>query len=193
MPAPLLVLASASRRRAQFLAALQIGFSVQVSEVDESRRQGENAAAAALRLAAAKASAVCQKHPKATVVAADTCMQVDGRIAGKPADREDARSMLKSCAGRRAVVYTALCVVGGRGSGSLLRSGRIDFGPCPDERIEACLDASPGALQAEGAFAVSEAGALLCSAIDEDEPGTIAGLPMISLCRMLGEQGFELP
>ena len=193
MPSASLVLASASRRRARLLSSLQVDFSVAASGIDESRRPGEEADRAALRLAVAKADAVRSNHPQAVIVAADTCMQVSGRIAGKPVDLADARRMLGSFSGRRAVVHTALCVAGSMGRSSLLRSGCLDFGPCTDQQIDCCLAASPGAMQAEGAFAVDEAGALLCTAIREDEPGTIAGLPMISLCRMLGGQGIELP
>ncbi|MCY4324810.1 MAG: Maf family protein, partial [Betaproteobacteria bacterium] len=174
-------------------ASLQIEFSTQASQVDESIEPDEPAAVAARRLACAKAAAVAVQHPQAVIVASDTCMQVDGRIAGKPADRKHAVRMLKSWAGCRAAVCTALCVVGSRGSISLLRSGWIDFAACQDEQIEAYLAASPGALQAEGALSINEAGALLCRAIGEDEPGTIAGLPMISLCRMLAEQRIKLP
>ena len=193
MPVADLVLASASGKRAQLLAALQVSFSIHVSKISEGFRQGEKADQAALRLAAAKADSVGNNYPQAVVVAADTCIQVDGRIAGKPADRENAGRMLKSCSGRQASVYTALCVSGNKGISSLLRVGRLDFRIFADEQIDFYLDASPGALQAEGAFAVDEAGALLCAGISEDEPGTIAGLPMISLCRMLAKQGVELP
>jgi len=65
-----LVLASASPRRAQILRALGVSFRVVVSGADETLEAGEDAAAAAERLARAKAAAVARSEPP-PILAAD--------------------------------------------------------------------------------------------------------------------------
>ncbi len=175
------------------LASLKLQFAAEPSGIDETPQPGEIPAELAVRLAAAKASAVALRRPEAVVIAADTCMELKGTPAGKPADWAAAVAMLRSCAHQTCKVATALHVACGDANSSWLRWGIVRFGACSNETIERSLDASPSALHAEGAFAVDEAGPMLCEEISEDEPGTIAGMPMIALCAALRERGYPLP
>src|SRR5688572_33059056 len=80
---PLIVLASASPRRALILRSLGVRFEVRVSHVDETLAPGEDAEQAARRLAHAKAAAIARNDPR-PVLAADTLVACDGPILGKP-------------------------------------------------------------------------------------------------------------
>src|SRR5262245_16822180 len=108
---PILVLASASPRRADLLKAAGIAFDVRVPDVDESARDGEAPEAYVRRVAEAKAQAVIAAGEHRAVLAADTTVVIAGRVLGKPVDSADARRMLESLAGRTHVVLTAVCVV----------------------------------------------------------------------------------
>ena len=94
---PGLVLASGSPRRRELLAQLGLTFRVVAR-----RRRRDAAAAASRRLdlvrgwPSAKAAAV-DGDP---VLAADTVVEVDGEILGKPVDAADARRMLRRLSGR---------------------------------------------------------------------------------------------
>lgn len=87
-------------------------FRVQPADVDESELPGEAPQAHVLRLAHSKARRVAeQAEPGDLVVAADTTVADGKRIFGKPADHQEARSMLRSLRGREHQVYTALVVL----------------------------------------------------------------------------------
>src|SRR5262245_44384856 len=87
-----LILASASPRRAELLRTAGCSFEVVVASVDETVRDGEDAASYVRRVAAEKSAAV--DAADAIVLAADTAVVVDGEILGKPRDDRDAADML---------------------------------------------------------------------------------------------------
>ncbi|MBK8312859.1 MAG: septum formation inhibitor Maf [Acidobacteria bacterium] len=109
----MLILASASPRRAELLKAAGIDFTVKVSDIDESLIVGESPRDYVLRLSREKALAVAGKGD--LVLGADTTVVIDsahgGEIAGKPVDEQDARRMLKLLSGRRHEVLTGVSLV----------------------------------------------------------------------------------
>ena len=110
-----LILASASPRRRELLAALVRDFDVVAPDVDETL--GDDARADAVRLAAAKAQVVATRFPGAVVAGSDTIVFDDERSFGKPADARDAVIMLGRLRGRTHRVVTAVAVaVAGGGS-----------------------------------------------------------------------------
>jgi len=88
-----IVLASASPRRRQLLAQLGVQFEVRPAALDETPLPDEDARAHVERLAIAKATAVAA--PAEVVLAADTTVELDGRIFGKPTDTDHALDMLR--------------------------------------------------------------------------------------------------
>ena len=110
-PSPKTILASASPRRRQLLAAAGIPFDVIESSIAEGHSNREPARDYALRMAQEKARAVSSRAPGAIVVAADTIVVCDGAILEKPASPDDARRMLTILSGRSHVVITAFALV----------------------------------------------------------------------------------
>jgi septum formation protein len=90
-----IVLASASPRRAELLARVGLNFDVRPADIDESARPGEDPSEYVRRLSVEKAAAV-ERGDDEIVVAADTSVEIDRRILGKPVDSDDAWSMLTS-------------------------------------------------------------------------------------------------
>ncbi len=78
------ILASASPRRRQLLAAAGIEFEVIESMVPERRLAGEPARDYALRMAREKARAVSSRFPDAIVIGADTIVMCDAQILKNP-------------------------------------------------------------------------------------------------------------
>lgn len=116
-------LASRSPRRRELLAQIGVRFHLllfrarpgQDVEVDETPLAGEAAEAYVERLARAKAESGWRRMqqrnlPRAPVLSADTTVSVDGRILGKPANREEAAAMLGSLSGREHEVLTAVAL-----------------------------------------------------------------------------------
>lgn len=108
----MLVLASASPRRRELLGRYTT-FEVVPAGIDESPRPGELPQAYVARLAVAKAAAVAAlQRPGTLVLAADTTVDLDGRIVGKPAGAAEAVAALEALSGRSHLVHTGVCVGG---------------------------------------------------------------------------------
>ena len=90
----MLILASASPRRRDLLARLDLPFKVVAPRVDEGVLQGRPEPIAR-RLAAAKARAVAAERPDAAVLAADTVVAYRGILLGKPTNADEAQAMLQ--------------------------------------------------------------------------------------------------
>ncbi|MGE0687169.1 MAG: nucleoside triphosphate pyrophosphatase, partial [Dehalococcoidia bacterium] len=105
-PARDLVLASASPRRSHILRTLGLSFEVDPADVDETPAEGAPIHAVVATLSLDKARTVAGRHASALVIAADTLVELDGRILSKPVDAADARSMLATMSGRQHRVAT---------------------------------------------------------------------------------------
>jgi MAF protein len=106
-----LVLASASPRRRELLAALGLDFDVIPADLDEDKiALGLPPAEGAAVTASAKASAIAAVRPASLILAADTVVIHQGRSLGKPSGPEAAREMLAALRGRGHEVVTAVCL-----------------------------------------------------------------------------------
>ncbi|GAA0811829.1 Maf family protein [Colwellia asteriadis] len=111
-----LVLASQSPRRQQLLAQLGYQFAIQISDIDESVQQSEQAADYVVRLATEKAKAVFSTlssftQAQSLVLGSDTCVVINNAILGKPADLADCIYTLSLLSGKKHQVLTAIAVV----------------------------------------------------------------------------------
>jgi septum formation protein len=111
--APPIILASASPRRKQLLTQADYKFTVVASEVDESAFSavGKTPVEYAKQLALAKAKAVAEKYPDSLVIGADTVVDFDGRIIGKPVDAKDAEAIIRMLFSKPHKVITGIAIV----------------------------------------------------------------------------------
>jgi septum formation protein len=135
----MILLASASPRRAQLLKAIGVPFEPVAAEVDETPLPGEAPEPYVQRLALAKANAVASRQPGRLVLGADTTVTVDGPILGKAESEADARQMLERLAGRMHEVHTGVALVDGRGSAVACATTRVWFDPMTSGDIQAYL------------------------------------------------------
>ncbi len=105
-----LILASGSPRRRELLNRARIDFEVVQSGLDEIREPDEQARDYALRMARDKALAVSARHPRRSVLAADTVVECEGEILEKPIDADEATRMLRTLSGRTHTVVTAFAL-----------------------------------------------------------------------------------
>ena len=137
-----LILASASPRRAEILRDAGIAFDVLPVNADETPRASESAEALCRRLAEAKARAAVARlgaaSDPAIVVAADTTVEIDGEILGKPDSPEAARAMLRRLSGKTHRVLTALSLIRlpDGAARSDLESTAVRFAPLSAEEID---------------------------------------------------------
>lgn len=105
-----LYLASASPRRRELLALLDIPFERLVTDVEEQRQESETPAEYVQRLARDKAQAGVNVAPEnLPVLGADTIVVLDGRVLEKPQDTQQAAEMLSALSGQQHQVMTAIC------------------------------------------------------------------------------------
>lgn len=175
---PPLVLASASPRRTDILSAAGWGHRVAPADVDETPLPGEGALDACRRLALAKARAGAAALDAGTVLGADTVVVLDGRLLGKPADRDAARAMLADLSGREHEVATAVALVR-RPDGAEVADvavSRVAFDVLDAATLEAYLDTDEWRDKA-GAYAIQgHAGAF--AHLRAGDLDTVIGLSM---------------
>jgi len=108
-----ILLASASPRRRELLKQLGIEFSSAVTNANEAPLEGESALQMVSRLSRLKALTAQQQFPKALIIAADTDVELDGGILGKPRDAAEARAMLTALRNRAHNVFTGFSIADG--------------------------------------------------------------------------------
>jgi len=190
---PRLILASTSRYRAELLARLRLPFDVARPELDEAAHPGEPPASLALRLAAAKASAIVARQPDAVVIGSDQVASCEGHALGKPGTREVAIAQLQAMSGREAAFLTAVAVA--RPDGGIetaLDTTTVRFRPLSDDEIARYVDAEQP-LDCAGSFKCEGLGIALFEAIESRDPTALVGLPLIATARLLRGAGFALP
>jgi septum formation protein len=174
-----LILASSSPRRHQLLAEAGVEFTIASPDIDETPIEGERAAFYVERLAREKANAV----PGEFVLAADTTVECDGLILGKPSDDTEARHMLRSLSGRRHYVHTGVAVRRGDEVASLSVSTEVTFIELADADIDWYIGTGEPSDKA-GAYAMQGGAARFVAAIKGSFSGVI-GLPMAETMAML--------
>ncbi len=182
-----LVLASASPRRLEMLGRLGLHFDMAPAQIDEAILPGEDAGAAAQRLAQLKAAAISAMQPGAAVLAADTLVTADGRILGKPENDAQAREMLRFLSGREHRVVTGYCLRNGGQAESGLAETRVRFRNLSANEIEAYV-ASGEPRDKAGAYAVQGAGAALVEAVSGSYTNVV-GLPLAACVVLLLKRG----
>lgn len=106
-----LILASESPRRRELLSRLEIPFEIEPAGIAEIMIRGEEVSTAVLRISGEKADAVAKNHPADLVVGADTVVELDGRVMGKPKDATEAGQMLQALSGKTHKVLTGVTLI----------------------------------------------------------------------------------
>lgn len=185
----MIVLASASPRRAELLASAGLPFVVVPSSVVEERLPGEPPDAFVRRLAAAKARDVAAARPDSFVLAADTDVVLDGDVLGKPRDTDDARAMLARLSGRVHDVVTGYEVYDAatrRAEGGVVRT-RVEFATLTGAEIEAYV-ATGEPMGKAGGYAIQGRAAGMVRRI-EGSYTNVVGLPLREVLETLARMG----
>lgn len=115
-----IILASQSPRRKQLLEWAEVDFDIIAAATDESFPGQLLPGEAAIHIARHKALAVqaadmYKKYEQnIPVLAADTIVVCEGKIIGKPANREDAISILQLLSGKKHEVITGVAIISGK-------------------------------------------------------------------------------
>ena len=189
-----LILASTSPRRAELLRDAGIAFEIRAPQIDEARRPNETAAKMVARLAEAKARAAAEsdgaKNP-AIIIGADTAVELDGEIFGKPRDAADAREMLSYLSERTHYVVTGIYVLRlpDGAARSAVETTAVTFARLDPKEIEAYV-ASGEPIDKAGGYAIQGRAGRYIPRV-EGCYFNVVGLPLARLCALLGELGWR--
>jgi len=182
------LLASSSPRRRQLLSILLSDFECCSPDIDETERDDELPDRYVERLAVAKAT-----HASAAntlVIAADTCVALDGVILGKPATREHARTMLLSLSGRWHQVYTGLALLSPKKRHSCVIRTEVLFADLSPSLVEAYLETGEADDKA-GAYGIQGAGGSFVDSL-HGSYSSVVGLPLSQTRSALEQWGIAI-
>ncbi len=200
---PRIHLASRSPRRRQLLQQIGVRFDTIVfrqaprfdPEVDETPLAGEKPAAYVERLARAKAIhgwriVGWHRLQKQPVLAADTTLELDGEIIGKPADADDAVAILRALSGRSHRVLTAVAVAFESRLESALSISEVRFCVIDDGEIRRYVE-SGEPLDKAGAYAIQGRAGIYVEHLAGSYSG-VMGLPLHETTELLKRFNFTV-
>lgn len=188
----MLYLASGSPRRRELLAQIGVPHITLIASIEETVLPGETAVAYVERLAREKALAglaSLSTPADACVLGADTAVVLDGRILGKPVDRDDALATLEMLSGREHEVLTAVALVDASRCESRVVASRVRFRAISRAELEAYWASGEPADKA-GSYAIQGLGAVFVSRL-EGSYSAVVGLPLLETAELLA--GFGIP
>lgn len=132
------ILASASPRRRELLAGLDVEFEVRaLPDVDESFPPELQGGDIPLHISKKKADAY--RPVMATdelVITADTIVWLDGVALGKPVDEADARRMLRNMSGKTHSVFTGVAITTKDSQRCFVAQSDVTFAQLTDDEID---------------------------------------------------------
>lgn len=189
-------LASRSPRRRELLTQIGVRFQPMAfrgppredRELDETPLPGEDPLAYVQRVAQAKARhgwniVAWRKLVALPVLAADTALEFDGEIIGKPADADDARRILRRLSGRTHRVLTAVALGCATGIETALSISEVRFCELAGEEIEAYV-ASGEPFDKAGAYGIQGRAGAFVEHLSGSYTG-VMGLPLFETARLL--------
>lgn len=187
-----LILASGSPRRKELLGLFGIPFAVQPADIDETQNPGENPRDYVWRLAREKGQAIAQTC-NLPVLSADTIVEYESQILGKPADKKDAERILGILRGRTHRVYTAISLIDYSTGLDLERLVESDvlMRDYSNFELQNYLDSGNWHDKA-GSYAIQDSLFHPCEAFGGSYTN-IMGLPVYAVTEMLAQARFELP
>lgn len=190
-------LASKSPRRRELLRQIGIDFELLLNdkEVDEQVLPGETANDYVARVTHDKLSSAYhtmltrQLRPR-PVLAADTTVVIDGEILGKPADMDEAISMITRLSGRTHQVLTSIAVISKEQTFQVTQSSDVAFRTLSEYEIRAyCNTQEP--YDKAGAYGIQGLAAVFIQDIAGSHSG-IMGLPLFETAQLLEKTGLRI-
>ena len=184
-----IVLASTSPRRKKLMADAGYKFEIVTPKVDESLFSSAGLAGRefAEKLALAKAQSVAPDFPDSVIIGADTIVDFNGQIIGKPADSSDAERITKMLFSAPHKVITALAFVRLKDELQTVQSDVTTVYPrqLTGEQIAGHIKGNSWRGKA-GAYGIQESGDEFVEAV-EGSITNVMGMPMELLATMLGQ------
>ena len=179
-----IVLASKSPRRKELLALLDLDFEIITADIDETMDPSLPITDEVARISYEKALAVANNiNNNAVIISADTIVELDGCLMGKPKDENDAANMLSSLSVKTPNVHTAVTVLSGDKHETRVITTAVTFRHITDEEIKAYINTNEP-MDKAGAYGIQGKASKFVSGIYGDY-FNVVGLPVCELGLML--------
>ena len=186
-----MILASNSQRRQEILKDAGFNFRVITSNIEEISDK-ENVIERILDIAEKKLEQIAKNNVNEFILAADTVVELNKNIFGKPKDRKEAFKFLKLLSGKIHKVITAY-VFKNISKNILIREvviSEVKFFDLDDETINWYLDTGEPFDKA-GAYGIQGYGRVLVEKIDGDYY-SIMGFPISNFLKNLRKNGYKI-
>lgn len=180
-----LILGSGSPRRRDILDLFDLDYDIEVSSVEESISTNFSPKINAMYNAYIKGSDIKSNKPNCLVISADTIVQIDGEILGKPKDSTDALNMLKMLSGKKHSVITGFSIISDTKKYIDYVETEVIFKNLNDIMIKKYID-SKEPFDKAGAYGIQGKGSLLVDKIIGDY-FNVVGLPISKIAEALKE------
>lgn len=178
-----IILASKSPRRREVLSWMGIPFTVEVCTEPERYDPNRSVYEIVQQLARQKAEFVFRNHSDACVIGADTVVELDGEILGKPSDADQAKEYLNRMQGRSHTVYTGVAVLKQDYADVRTITTHVTFRPMSECEIEWYVSTGDP-LDKAGAYGIQGLGSVFVESI-EGNYFNVIGLPAPTVYEML--------
>ena len=182
-----MILASNSQRRQEILKETGFNFKVITSDIEEISDK-KIITEKILDIAEKKLESIAKNNINEFILAADTVVELDGKVFGKPKNREDAFRILKTLSGKFHKVITAY-VFKNISKNILIKEvvvSEVKFFDLDDEIINWYLDTNEPFDKA-GAYGIQGHGRILIEKINGDYY-SIMGFPISNFLKNLREK-----
>lgn len=170
------------------LQSAGVTFEVVPADIDETPLADEYAEDHVVRLSRLKAEAVARLRPGCLILAADTVVEHDGHILGKPENAAEAKRMLRDLSGDCHEVMTGFTVcVPDRGPVTQVVLTEVEFRVLSSEEIDAYVD-SGESLDKAGAYGIQSGAAGFVKSI-RGSYTNVVGLPLAEVLEVLSDTG----
>jgi septum formation protein len=190
---PTIYLASRSPRRVELLQQIGIQCEILPADIDEAQLQNELPEDYVVRLARQKAEACVRRlnvAQKNLILAADTTVELAGKVLGKPEDDADARAMLRSLSGGLHYVHTAVALAFAGNVEVVLSTTAVEMMVLSEAQINAYV-ASGEPHDKAGSYGIQGLAGAWVKRIEGSYTG-VMGLPIYETAALLRKHGVAL-
>lgn len=186
-----MILASKSPRRKEILENFGFNLEIVVPEIDENSDKDNNVDKI-MDIAYKKVLEVAKDHRDKFIIGADTIVEFNGKIIGKPKSVDDAKRILKDLSGKSHNVITGFCIMN-KSKNILIRDyakTEVIFRKLDDDTISWYIGTKEP-MDKAGAYGIQGKGAVLVEKINGDF-FTVMGLPIGEIINKLIKLGISL-
>ncbi len=189
-----IILASESRQRKAMLDTLHLPYLQVPAQIDESAISADSEEKRCELIARAKAEAVAEEYPEGIIIAADTYSVADGKAFEKPANKEEAKAMLRALSGKVNTTITGFCFIDRNNSidESMTVVTQYTFRDLSDNEIDRYVAHNPVTTWSAAFSPAYDSGMALIESVDGPITSFTHGLPLEKVVHFLKKSGVAV-